>query len=95
MEIDVTGCFAVGWLCALPQDWPSAKGRLPGLAAGGRPPRSFIPIVRQTNWQFVGSSCARTFVWTRPDGRPADVIFPQDVQSDNPAPPNTDSSSDM
>jgi hypothetical protein len=36
MKIDVPGCFAVGWLCALPQDWPFAKGRPPAVGRLGR-----------------------------------------------------------
>jgi hypothetical protein len=71
MKIDVPSCFAIGWLCALPQDWPSAWGRSPGPSAGDRP--------------------TRTFVWTRgrpgmPERRPSDVIFPNDIQCDNPEP---------
>jgi hypothetical protein len=33
MKIDVPGCFAVEWLCALPQDWPSGRCRSPGPSA--------------------------------------------------------------
>jgi hypothetical protein len=67
MKIDVLGCASVGWLCALPQDWPSARGCPPWSSAKriGRPPA-------------VGTlepSSGR---------RPSDVIFPKDVQSDNP-----------
>ena len=25
MKIDVPHCFVIGWLCALPQDWPSGR----------------------------------------------------------------------
>jgi hypothetical protein len=27
MKIDVPGCAAIRWLCALPQEWPSARDR--------------------------------------------------------------------
>jgi hypothetical protein len=30
MKIDVPGCAVVGWLYALSQEWPSARGRPSG-----------------------------------------------------------------
>jgi hypothetical protein len=34
MKIDVPGYAVVGWLCVLPQEWPSARGRPPLPSAG-------------------------------------------------------------
>jgi hypothetical protein len=68
MKIDVPGCFAVGWSCALPQDWPSARSHLlDGLAVRWRSADSDVrPDARTSGRRLM------------------DVIFSKDVQSNNP-----------
>jgi hypothetical protein len=68
MKIDVPGYAVVGWLCVLPQEWPSARGR-PPLPSAGR-------IGRLGRGEVNPHQTSRR--------RPSDVIFPKDVQSDNP-----------
>jgi hypothetical protein len=71
MKIDVPGCFAVGWSCALPQDWPSARSHLlDGLAVRWRSADSDV----RSDAGMSG----------RPRRHPSDVIFPKDVRCDNP-----------
>jgi hypothetical protein len=43
MKIDVPGCAAVGWLCTLLQEWPSARGRPPGAVHQGVSARAVHP----------------------------------------------------
>jgi hypothetical protein len=71
MKIDVPSCFVVGWLCALPQDWPSGRGHPPLLSARR--------IGRPSAVGRLGRSSRHGDVWT------TSVIFPKDVQSDNPS----------
>ena len=75
---------------------PSVRSHPPRSSARAvrldRPPVAICPshsprlstlAVRQVDWLSAGGWSARTFVRMHPDDVLADVIFPQDVQSNN------------